>query len=51
MKDKAILEAIGIICITILEVTNLIFYKVDGAVLSGVVGAIVFILTKKRYQE
>jgi hypothetical protein len=50
MKDKTILEIVAMICITALEITNLIFYKVDGAVLSGVVGAIVFILTKKRYQ-
>jgi len=50
MRDETILIITGIIAITILEVVNLIFAKIDGNILSAVVGAIVYILTKRYYK-
>lgn len=49
MEDKTILAITGIICITILEAINMMMYHVDGAILSAIVGAIVFIITRKVY--
>jgi hypothetical protein len=40
--SKTSLIAIAIICITILEVVNMFTMKIDGNVLSAIVGAIVF---------
>ena len=51
MKDSTILQIVAIICITILEIVNIIFAKIDGTILSGIVGAIVFIATKKYYEK
>ena len=50
MRDETILIITGIIAITILEVVNLIYAKIDGNILSAVVGAIVYILTRKYYK-
>jgi len=51
MRDETILIITGIIAITILEVVNLIYAKIDGNILSAVVGAIVYILTRKYYKR
>lgn len=50
MKDKTILAIVGIGAITILEVVNLLTRQIDGMILSSVVGAIVFIVTRKVYK-
>ncbi len=50
MKDSTILCIVAIIAIVILEVVNLVTLGYDGNVLSGTVGAIVFISTKKYYE-
>jgi len=50
LKDKTVLTLAGIAAITILEAINMIYFKVDGAVLSGAVGAIVFLITRKVYR-
>jgi hypothetical protein len=48
--SKTSLIAIAIICITILEVVNMFTMKIDGNVLSAVVGAIVFLITREYYR-
>jgi len=40
VKDTTIIVVTIIVCITVLEVVNLIFYKVDGAILSSIVGSL-----------
>jgi len=40
MKDKTILKIVAILSITVLEIINLIFYKIDGAILSSVIAVI-----------
>jgi len=49
MKDETILCIVAIICITVLEIVNLLYCKVDGTLLSAIIGAIVFVATKKKY--
>jgi len=44
------IEITAIICIAILEAINMIVLKVDGAILSSIVGAIVFIATRRYYK-
>jgi hypothetical protein len=39
MKDTTIIVVTIIVCITILQAINLIFYKVDGTILSSIVGS------------
>jgi len=51
MKDETIIIITGIIAITVLEVVNLYTAKIDGNILSAVVGAIVYILTRKYYKR
>jgi len=40
MRDTTIIVVTIIVCITILEAINLIFYKVDGTILSSIVGSL-----------
>ena len=40
MKDTTIIVVTIIVCITVLEIVNLIFYKLDGAILSTIVGSL-----------
>jgi energy-converting hydrogenase Eha subunit A len=40
VKDTTIIVVTIIVCITVLEIVNLIFYKVDGAILSSIVGSL-----------
>jgi hypothetical protein len=41
---------VGIICITVLEIVNMLTMKIDGNILSAVVGAIVFLITREYYR-
>jgi len=51
MRDETLLIIVGIIAITVLEIVNLLTAKIDGNILSAVVGAIVYILTRKYYKK
>lgn len=50
MKDSTILCIVAIVCITILEVVNAFTMKIDGNVISLIIGSIVFVATKKYYE-
>jgi len=41
---------IGIVALTILEVVNIVTQHIDGVLFSGVVGAIVYLVTGKYYK-
>jgi hypothetical protein len=49
--EKNTLIAIAIICITVLEIVNMLTMKIDGNVLSAIVGAIVFLITRTYYKK
>ena len=51
MRDETLLIIVGIIAITVLEIVNLLKFGYDGNILSAVVGAIVYILTRKYYKR
>jgi len=40
MKDKTILAIVCVLCITILEVVNLLTARIDSTVIAAVVGAV-----------
>ena len=40
MKDTTVVLITIIVCVTVLETVNLMFYKVDGAILSSIVGSL-----------
>ena len=40
MKDKTKLTVCAMLCITALEITNMVFFGVDGVILSGVIGVL-----------
>jgi len=48
-KYEAILAALAIICITILEAINMLVFNIDGTILSAVIGAIVYLATREYY--
>ena len=50
MRDETVLILVGIIAVTVLEIVNLLKFGYDGNILSAVVGAIVYILTKRYYK-
>jgi len=50
MKDKTILLIIAILCITFLEAFAMYVLRIDGMLLSGTVGAIVYVATSKYYK-
>jgi len=50
MKDETLLLIVAIICITILEIVNMLTMKLDGNILSAIVGAIVYVATRKYYK-
>jgi hypothetical protein len=50
MRDETIIIITGIIAITVLEIINMSTMKLDGNILSAVVGAIVYILTRRYYK-
>jgi len=39
-KWKALVGIVGMVCITVLEMTNMIYLKADGVAIAAVVGAI-----------
>jgi hypothetical protein len=41
---------VGIIALAALEVTNMLTMQMDGMVMSGIVGAIVFVITRQYYK-
>jgi energy-converting hydrogenase Eha subunit A len=45
MRDTTIVIITAIICITILEALNIIYLKIDGSILSSIVGAISSLVT------
>jgi len=56
MRDKTLLKIVAILSITVLEIINLIFYKIDGVLLSSIIATIAGLAgyeigTKKRNQE
>jgi len=42
---------IAIICITLLQIVNMLTMKIDGNILSLVVGSIVFLITREYYRN
>jgi hypothetical protein len=40
MDDKIMLASVGVICVSVIECFAIAFLRLDGAVLSGVVGTI-----------
>ena len=50
MKEETILLIVAIVCITILEIANMLTMKIDGNILSAIVGAIVYVVTRKYYK-
>jgi len=45
MKDTTIIIITAIVCITILEALNIIYLRIDGSILSSIVGAISSLVT------
>jgi len=50
ITDKHVI-IVGIICITILEVVNMLTMKIDSLMLSSCIGAIVFMVTRTYYKR
>ena len=50
MRDDTLVLIVAMICITVLEVVNALTMKVDGNIISAIVGAIVFIATRQYYK-
>jgi len=44
------IEITAITCISLIEIANMLTLKIDGTILSGIVGAIVFIATRRYYK-
>jgi len=51
VNSDTLLLVVAIICITVLEVVNMLTMKIDGNILSTIVGAIVFIATRAYYKK
>jgi len=47
---QRVLEAIGVICIAFMYCAAVIRLGADSVILSTAVGAIIFIITRKRYK-
>jgi hypothetical protein len=50
VRDETIILVVAMICITVLEVVNAFTMKIDGNIISVIVGAIVFIATRQYYK-
>jgi hypothetical protein len=50
VRDETIVLVVAMICVTVLQVVNALTMKVDGNILSAIVGAIVFIATRQYYR-
>ena len=51
MKEETILLIVAIVCITILEIANMLTMKIDGNIMSTIIGAIVFVATRAYYKK
>ena len=51
MKDETILMIVAIICITVLQVVNMLTMKIDGNIMSTIIGAIIFVATRAYYKK
>jgi len=51
MSDRALLLIVAMLCITVLEVVNMLTMKIDGNILSAIIGAIVYIATREYYRQ
>jgi len=49
MRDRALLTIVAILCITALQIVNLLTIGADSTLHSTAIGAIVFMLTRKYY--
>jgi len=49
LDSTAIIIVTAIVCITVLEVVNMLTMKIDGSILSAVVSAIVYMVTRIYY--
>jgi O-antigen/teichoic acid export membrane protein len=49
LDSTAIIIVTAIVCITILEIVNMLTMKIDGSILSAIVSAIVYIVTRVYY--
>jgi len=45
MRDTTIIIITAVICITVLEALNIIYMRIDGSILSSIVGAISSLVT------
>lgn len=50
MGARTIVECVAIAAIAVMEIANLMTLRLDGTLLSTLVGAVVFIATKRYYQ-
>jgi glucose-6-phosphate-specific signal transduction histidine kinase len=50
VRDDTLVLIVAMICITVLEVVNAFTMKMDGNIISAIVGAIVFIATRQYYK-
>jgi F0F1-type ATP synthase assembly protein I len=50
VRDDTLVLIVAMICITVLQVVNALTMRLDGNILSAVVGAIVFIATRQYYK-
>ena len=51
MRDETIVICVAIVCITVLEALNIIFLKIDGSVLSAVIGTIAWLVARAYYKR
>ena len=51
MKGRTLVLVVAMVCITVLEVVNMLTMKIDGNIMSAVVGALVFIATRAYYRR
>jgi len=50
VRDDTLVLIVAMICITLLEVVNAFTMKLDGNIISAIIGAIVFIATRQYYK-
>jgi len=50
LKERTVLILAGIAAICYLETLKMIYWKIDGVILSSIIGAIVFLITRKKYR-
>jgi len=50
VRDDTVVLIVAMICITVLQIVNALTMKIDGNILSAIIGAIVFIATRQYYK-